>query len=265
MRGKAELLMGKNTMMRLVINEYLKKHPGHPFVKLLPEIRGNVGLFFTNEDLGEVRKAIEANKVPAPAKVGSIAPKDVVIPPGPTDCDPGQTSFFQVLQVPTKIVKGRIEITAPVNLIKAGNKVGNSEAALLQKLKISPFSYGLKIESVYDNGSLYDAKVLDLKPEDLQTKFLAAVANVASLSLAIGFPTTASAPHSVANAFKNLVAITAQLEEYSFPQADSAKAYVKEKFPAPAKEEAKTEAKVEAKVEAKAEPVKAEKAKGGDY
>jgi len=228
LRGRAELLMGKNTMMRLVVNEYVKKHPNHPYAKLIPELRGNVGLFFTNGDLAEVRKLIEANRVPAPAKVGSIAPKDVVIPPGPTDCDPGQTSFFQVLQVPTKIVKGRIEITAPVNLIKQGNKVGASEAALLSKLKISPFSYGITILTAYDNGSLFDVKVLDLTPEDLRKKFLAAVSNIASISLKLGYPTTASAPHSVANAYKNLVSITVLLENYSFPRAEPAKAFVKD-------------------------------------
>ena len=150
LRGEAVVLMGKNTMMRKVVSAYLAKNPGHPYEMLLPKIMGNIGFVFTNGDLGKVRELIEDNRVPAPARVGAIAPIDVVVPPGPTDCDPGQTNFFQTLQIATKIVKGRIEITSPVNLLKAGDKVGNSEAVLLQKLHINPFDYGLVITDVYD-------------------------------------------------------------------------------------------------------------------
>ena len=90
---------------------------------LLLKIMGNIGFVFTNGDLGKVRA--NRRQPRAPARVGAIAPIDVVVPPGPTDCDPGQTNFFQTLQIATKIVKGRIEITSPVNLLKAGDKVGN--------------------------------------------------------------------------------------------------------------------------------------------
>lgn len=37
--------------------------------------------------------------------------------------------------------------------------MGASEATLLSKLGIKPFSYGLVILQVYDSGSLYDPKV----------------------------------------------------------------------------------------------------------
>merc|ERR1711908_172541 len=127
---------------------------------LLSKIMGNIGFVFTNGDLGKVRELIEDNRVPAPARVGAIAPIDVVVPPGPTDCDPGQTNFFQTLQIATKIVKGRIEITSPVDLLKTGDKVGNSEAVLLKKLGILPFSYGLVIMAIYDNGSVFTPEVL---------------------------------------------------------------------------------------------------------
>merc|ERR1719463_380834 len=114
--------------MRKVFQKFLTNNPDHPFQALLPLIKGNIGFVFTNDSLPKGRDMILANKVPAPARPGAIAPIDVTIPAGPTGCDPGQTNFFQVLQVPTKIVKGQIEITNPVNLVKAGEKVGNSES-----------------------------------------------------------------------------------------------------------------------------------------
>jgi len=226
LRGKAEVLMGKNTLMRKVITSYLSDHPGHPYEMLLGKLKGNVGLVFTNEDLGEVRDAIESNRVPAPARVGAISPIDVIVPPGPTGCDPGQTAFFQALQVATKIAKGQIEIVTPVHLLSKGDKVGNSEAVLLQKLDIRPFSYGLVIDSIYDNGSLFSASVLDLTDDDMAAKFMAAVQKMASLCLQVGYPTLASMPHSIANAFKTLVAVAVECEEFSFEKADPFKAYL---------------------------------------
>ena len=226
LRGKAEVLMGKNTMIRKVMTSFLAKNPGHPYENLLLKIRGNVGMIFTNGDLQETRDMVEGNRVPAPARVGSIAPCDVVVPGGPTGCDPGQTSFFQALQIGTKIVKGQIEIVSDVMLVKMGEKVGNSEAALLQKLDISPFSYGLIISVVYDNGSMFDPKVLDLTDSDLCAKFMAGVRNVAAISLEINYPTLASIPHSVANAFKTLVAIAIECETFSFEKAEPYKAFL---------------------------------------
>lgn len=37
------------------------------------------------------------SQVGAPARVGLVAPIDVIVPPGNTGLDPSQTSFFQVL------------------------------------------------------------------------------------------------------------------------------------------------------------------------
>ena len=237
LRGKAVVLMGKNTMMRKVLNAYLAKNPGHPYEMLLPRVLGNVGFVFTNEDLAEVRELIEANRVPAPARVGATAPIDVIVPPGPTDCDPGQTNFFQTLQIATKIVKGRIEITNPVNLLKKGDRVGNSEAVLLQKLHINPFDYGLVITDVYDNGSMFDVKVLDLTDADLSCKFGAALNAMSSLCLEVSYPTLASVPHCVANAFKCLVAIAVETE-YTFEKAQPFKDYLEKNPPAPKEAEA---------------------------
>jgi large subunit ribosomal protein LP0 len=230
LRGQAVVLLGKNTMIRKILTNYVKANPGHPYEALIARVKGNVGFIFTNGDLGRVREVIEENRVPAPARVGSVAPTDVFVPPGPTGCDPGQTSFFQVLQIPTKIAKGQIEITNEVHLVKKGEKVGNSEAALLAKLSIRPFTYGLVIELVYDNGSIFEAAVLDLTDDDLRGRFIGAVRNVAAASLALGYPTLASLPHSIANAFKALVAVAVQLPNVTFKEAEP----FKKLLPAPA-------------------------------
>lgn len=226
MRGTAEILMGKNTLIRKVLNGFLEKNPNHPLSNFLDQVQGNVGFVFTNADLATVRKFILANKVPAPARVGAIAPVSVDIPAGPTGCDPGQTNFFQVLQIPTKIVKGQIEITNVVHLVKAGDKVGSSEAALLSKLNIKPFAFGLSIRSIYDNGSVFGPEVLDITNDVLAAHFTETLKAVASISLLIGYPTQASIPHSIAGAFQACVGIAVSLPTYSFKEADKFRAYL---------------------------------------
>lgn len=230
-----EILMGKNTMMRKCIKDYCEANPGTPVEKLIEECRGNVGFVFTNGDMGAVREVLESNTRPAPARVGAIAPSEVIVPKGPTGCDPGQTAFFQTLQIGTKITRGQIEITNDVPLIQPGEKVSASQAALLGKLGIEPFTYGLVLKSVYDNGSLFDAKVLDITDEVLAAKFGEAVKKLAALSLALGFATQASVPHCLANAFKAVLAVTIQLENYTFDKADLYEEYLKDpsKFEGP--------------------------------
>merc|ERR1712062_914064 len=105
--------------------------------------------------------------------------------------------------------KGTIEIIKDVDIIKAGDRVGMSEATLLNMLKISPFSYGLVISKVYDSGSVFDPEILDITDADLLAKFASGVANVAALSLAINYPNVASVPHSIVNGMKNLLAAAA--------------------------------------------------------
>jgi len=236
MRGCAEVLMGKNTLMRKVLKEFLTNNPGHFYTHLEQLMSGNVGFVFTNADLPKIRDLILANRVPAPARIGAVSPVDVVVPAGPTGCDPGQTSFFQVLQIPTKIVKGQIEITNPVNLIKKGEKVGSSESALLQKLSIKPFSYGLQINSVFDRGSIFSVDVLDIDEKFLTARFASALQTIAAVSLQIGYPTQASLAHSIGNAFRSLIAVTVNLDNFSFDKADSFKAFLKDPsaFAAPA-------------------------------
>jgi large subunit ribosomal protein LP0 len=110
--------------------------------------------------------------------------------------------------------------------LKAGDKVGNSEAVLLQKLHINPFDYGLVILDVYDNGSMFNVKVLDLTNEDMVLKFGKALQTLASICLEVGCPTTASTPHSVANAFKSLVAIAVESTNFSFARGNLFKAFL---------------------------------------
>jgi large subunit ribosomal protein LP0 len=236
-------------MVRRALRSDMSDNP--QYERLMQAVKGNIGFVFTKGDMRQIRDKILGNRVKAPAKAGAIAPIDVTVAAGNTGMEPGKTSFFQALGVPTKIARGTIEIINDVHLIKAGHKVGASEASLLNMLNISPFTYGMTVQSVYDSGTIFPASVLDIKPESFLEhlssgiKTVAAISltlgymnkastpyieagtsnlmslgarKVAALSFAINYPTLASLPHVFIKGYKNLLALSLE-SEYKIPAA----------------------------------------------
>ncbi|KAL0617639.1 60S acidic ribosomal protein P0 [Plecturocebus cupreus] len=117
------------------------------------------------------------------------------------------------LGITTKISRGTIKILSDVQLIKTGDKVDASEAMLLNMLNISPVSFGLVIQQVFDNGSIYNPE------RKLRSRFLEGVRNVASVCLQIGYPTVASVAHSIINGYKQVLALSVETD-YTFPLAE---------------------------------------------
>lgn len=254
LRNDGVVLMGKNTMVRRALKTFIPDAP--EYERLLPFVKGNVGFVFTNSELKSIRDKILENKVAAPARAGAVAPVDVWVPAGNTGMEPGKTSFFQALGVPTKIARGTIEITTDLKLVESGAKVGPSEATLLNMLNISPFTYGMGVQQVYDQGNTFPPDVLDIGEDQLLKAFSSAITTIACLSLALNFPTLPSVIHSVVNSYKKVLAVAVETE-YSWPEIDELKdrianpdAYASA---APAAAAATTEAAAEEKEEEKEE------------
>jgi len=184
------MIMGKNTLMKAALNnaneapkegdedfearkKTFKVNPN--IEKIISQLTGNTNVIFSNGDLGEVKAILDGEVRPSPAKAGMIAPDDVIIPAGATGLDPRQTSFFQTLQIQTKIVKAQIDIVVAKQVIFTGVKIDSTQAALLDKLKIYPFSYKMQVKKVLQDGSVFDAAVLDLSNDIILGKFKKAV------------------------------------------------------------------------------------------
>ncbi|KAG6089571.1 60s acidic ribosomal protein P2 [Claviceps sp. LM219 group G6] len=220
LRNQGVVLMGKNTMVRRALKTFIADTP--EYERLLPFVKGNVGFVFTNGDLKEIRDKLLSNRVAAPARAGAVAPVDVWVPAGNTGMEPGKTSFFQALGVPTKIARGTIEITTDLKLVEAKAKVGPSEATLLNMLNISPFTYGLGVEQVYDQGQAFPPEILDIGDEQLLGALSSAIATIATISLAVNFPTLPSVMHSVVNSYKKVLAVAIETD-FSWPEIEQLK------------------------------------------
>jgi len=226
LRGKAVVLMGKNTMIRKALALGHELHPDAGLDGLKAVMKGNLGFIFaTNCELDDIRETLGKFTLEAAAKAGQVSMVNVDIPSGPTGMDPSQTSFFQTLNIATKIVKGQIELISNFQILKDGEKVTASAAQLLTKLSIRPFNYKMEVDMVFQNGSVFPAAVLDIKEDVLISKFLAGINNMAAFSRELGIPTEASLPHAFGNAFRNVAALIADVS-FTFKEVEDVKKFL---------------------------------------
>jgi len=226
LRGKAIVLMGKNTQIRKALSMGHELHPDAGLDNLRAVMKGNLGFIFaTNCELDDIRDVLLKYVLCSAAKAGQTSMVNVEIPPGPTGMDPSQTSFFQTLNIATKIVKGQIELISAFPILKDGEKVTASAAQLLTKLSIKPFNYKMEVEMVFQNGSVFPAAVLDIKEDVLISKFLAGINNMAAFSRELGIPTEASLPHAFGNAFRNVAALIADVS-FTFKEVEDVKKFL---------------------------------------
>jgi len=225
LRGRATVLMGKNTMIRKAMQIGHERHPDAGFAALRAQILGNIGFIFAqNCTLDDIRECIGKHRRGAAAKSGQLSTVNWNIPAGPTGMDPSQTNFFQALNIGTKIVKGQIELVSEFPILKTGEKVSPSAAVLLNKLGIKPFEYGMEVEQVYQDGSVFAAAVLDISDTELITKFMAGIVNMASFSREVGLPTEAGLGHMFANAFQNIASLIADAD-FTFKEVEEVKKF----------------------------------------
>jgi len=228
LRGKAIVLMGKNTMIRKALLIGHERHPDAGMDTLRAQIRGNIGFIFaTNCSLDDIRECLGKHKLESAAKSGQTSMVDLDIPGGPTGMDPSQTSFFQTLNIATKIVKGQIELISAFRILNKGEKVSASAAVLLTKLGIKPFEYKMEVEMVYQAGSVFPAAVLDISDTVLIQKFMAGVSNMAAFSREVGIPTEAGLPHAFGNAFKNVAALVSDIS-FTFKEVEEVKKFLED-------------------------------------
>jgi len=228
LRGRATVLMGKNTMIRKALAIGHELHPDAGMDKLRAAIKGNIGFIFAQEcTLDDIRECIKKHRKESAAKSGQVSNVDLNLPSGPTGMDPSQTAFFQALNIGTKIVKGQIELVSEFPILKEGDKVSASAAVLLGKLSIKPFEYGIEVLQVYQDASVFDAAVLDIKDDVLISKFLGGVANMAAFSREIGIPTEAGLPHMFGNAFRNIASLVSDID-FTFTEVEEVKKFLED-------------------------------------
>jgi len=199
LRGEAEIKVAKNSIKVRALEEAAKKSKDKNLALLKDQITGSSAFILTNTNPFRLAAFLKNNKVPAPAKVGMVAPEEVVIPAGNTGIQPGPIiSEFAAVDVPTRIDAGQIRITKDTTVVRKGEKISRILAVVLSRLKMEPFEMGLELATAYDAGVLLTADDLAIDYEKTKTDLQSAHTHALNLALTSHIPTALTIHHLLA-------------------------------------------------------------------
>lgn len=183
LRGKVEIRMTKKNLIK-----YALMNSKRDLSKIIEQIRGMPALLLTNENPFKLYKIVSANKSAAPAKAGQKAPRDIIIPAGKTPFAPGPViGELGQLGIKTGIEEGKIVIKEDKLVAKEGDVLNLKLCGLLTRLNIQPMEIGLNIVAVYENGVVFDRKVLEIDDKVVMSNLVQLHNEAMNLAVKIGY------------------------------------------------------------------------------
>lgn len=190
LRGKALLRVSRNTLIELAIRKAAQELGKPELEKLIDHIQGGAGILATEMNPFKLYKLLEESKTPAPAKPGVPAPRDVVIPAGPTPIAPGPlVGEMQSIGIPARIEKGKVSIQKDYTVLKAGEVITAQLARILNALGIEPLEVGLNLLAAYEDGLVYTPEVLAIDESTYIEMLQKAYMQAFNLSVNTAYPT----------------------------------------------------------------------------
>ena len=187
LRGKALIRVAKN---RLFERALIKAGYEEYIDKVKPYLTGSNAFIFTNMNPFELYMTLEKYKIPAPAKPGDIAPREIVVPAGNTGIPPGPIlSTFGNLKIPTKIQDGMIWIAKDTVVAKPGDVISPELASILQRLGIEPMEISMKLKMAFDGKFIFKEDDLRLDINTYKDMIAEAHINALKLAVEVAFPT----------------------------------------------------------------------------
>lgn len=162
---------------------------------LVDYLDGQPAMVFTKMNPFKLFKILEDSKTEAPAKAGSIAPADIVVPAGDTSFPPGPIlGELQQVGIPAKIDKGSIVVTDDAKIVDEGDEISKDVADILSKLEIHPMEVGIDLLAVCEGDTIYTSDVLAIDEDETRQSLATAYQNAINLSVNAGIYNSESAP-----------------------------------------------------------------------
>ncbi len=219
LKKTAKVLIVKKNIIGLVMNELEKTYPG--IKGLTDKMSGVVGLVFTNDNPFTLYKFIKKNKSSAPAKAGQTAPKNIVVPAGPTSFAPGPIiGELGALKIKAGINAGKVEIREDAIVAKEGDVVTPALAGILSRLGIEPMEVGLNIKAIYEDGTLYARDILDVDEDAILNDLKTQAQDCFKLAVGIKYMTPQTVPLFLGEAGRDSLALGVGIE---YPAAETIK------------------------------------------
>ncbi|MHA2296957.1 MAG: 50S ribosomal protein L10 [Candidatus Hodarchaeales archaeon] len=212
---KTVIKVSKNTLKRIAFSKAKKKG----LDKLEKELDGSCGLVFSNANPFKLQRFLGENQVEAPAKPGMTATREVVIPAGPTDLNPGPViGELNSIGARASVQKGKINIMNDATVLKEGDIVTETHASVLNRLRIKPFKIGLSIQVALENGELIKSKDLVVDEEKIMGELFLGYQNALSLSMYTGYPTKETIEQLLQKAYREAMNLSV---EKGFPTKEN--------------------------------------------
>lgn len=152
-----KIVMTKRRLIKVALEQSKRKGMSD----LVPFLKGMPALIFAKDNPFKLFKTLERSKSPAPAKAGQIAPKDILVPAGPTAFAPGPIiGELGSVGIKAGINAGKVEIKMDATVLKEGQPFTDKLAGILTRLAIFPMEIGLNLTGAFEDGLVYDKKVL---------------------------------------------------------------------------------------------------------
>jgi large subunit ribosomal protein L10 len=201
LRGQAEIVVSKNSLMRISIEQAGEKM-GPKLRELLNYLERQSALVFSQVDPFKLNKILQASKMSAPAKTGMKSPRDITIPAGETDFAPGPiVGELQRIGVKARIQGGKVVILEDSPVLKEGDIVKKEVADALSRFGILPLDLGLKLRAAYEAGMVFSAEILTIDEEKIMGQLRDAYLHAVSLSINTNYPTRDTIGIFVSKAF----------------------------------------------------------------
>ena len=183
LRGKAVLKVSKKNLILLALE---KRGLDRKLIE--PYLKHGVLMIATNENPFLLAHQIEKLKMPAPAKPGDKATKEIVVPEGDTGLRPGPiVSVFGKLKIPYEVRKGTIYIKSDTVVAKPGDVISPELASLLQQLGIQPMEIGITLVAAWDGKTIIPGEMLHLDLEGTRAQLVDAEKEAVALALGVGY------------------------------------------------------------------------------
>ena len=207
LRGKAELIVAKNTILRKAAEKAEKENVD----KFAEEVTGSKVLIFTRMNPFELILFLHKNKVRVPVKGGDVASSEVMIPAGNTGLQPGPViSEFNEAKVPTRIEGGSIFVAKDTVVAEKGEVVSTKTASLLSKLGMKPMEAGLSLSYAYDNGMVLGPNELAFDLDRMKADFSSAARLALGVAVEANIMLPETAPIMISKAYRQAVAVSVE-------------------------------------------------------
>ncbi len=202
LRDSAVIKMCKRRLIMIALEKVKEDKKG--IEKLKDKLRGMPALIFTDKNPFTLFKITEKNKSSMPAKAGQTAPKDVVVPAGPTGFSPGPIiGELGAYRIKTGIEDGKVAIKEDAVVVKEGEVIDAKLAGILGRLGIEPMEMGLDIVAMYEDGMILDKKMLAIDEEEYINNIRTLAGEAFNLAMHAAYPTEETTAMLITKAYRD--------------------------------------------------------------